>query len=75
MPNWLNLFKLARILKKFRIMLTANDERQFILCDQIFLLLVKEEKLLCDQLSPGQTPLRSALCVLFVSERCPSSGA
>ena len=56
-------------------MLTANDERQFILCDQIFLLLVKEEKLLCDQLSPGQTPLRSALCVLFVLERCPSSGA
>ena len=47
-------------------MLTANDERQFVLRDQMFLLLVEEEKLLCNQISPGQTPVRSAPCVLFV---------
>ena len=53
-------------------MLTANDERQFVLRDQVFLILVEEEKLLCNQISPGQTPVRSAPCVLFVLKRCPS---
>ena len=49
-------------------MLTANDERQFVLRDQVFLILVEEEKLLCNQISPGQTPVRSAPCVLCLKE-------